>query len=98
MPKVSDAIRLVERDGWFHVRTNGSHRIYIHPDKSGRVHSWSSLPTGTGKGNKRVLTLEVSNAIQVIEKSDNGYAAYVPDLPGCIAMKLFSEEVMPRLG
>ena len=21
----------------------------------------------------------------VIEKSDNGYAAYVPDLPGCIA-------------
>lgn len=21
----------------------------------------------------------------VIEKSDNGYAAYVPDLPGCVA-------------
>ena len=22
----------------------------------------------------------------VIEKSDNGYGAYVPDLPGCVAM------------
>ncbi|MDE2778208.1 MAG: type II toxin-antitoxin system HicA family toxin [Chloroflexota bacterium] len=37
MPKVRDAIRLVEREGWFHARTNGSHRIYAHPDKPGRV-------------------------------------------------------------
>ncbi|MDE2844758.1 MAG: type II toxin-antitoxin system HicA family toxin [Chloroflexota bacterium] len=51
MPKVGDAIRLVERDGWFHVRTNGSHRVYIHPDKPGRVviagRASKDLPTGT---------------------------------------------------
>ncbi len=37
MPKVRDAIRLVERDGWLLVRTRGSHRQYRHPDKPGTV-------------------------------------------------------------
>ena len=37
MPKVGDAIRLVERDGWVLVRTTGSHRQYKHPTKPGTV-------------------------------------------------------------
>ncbi|MYA62430.1 MAG: type II toxin-antitoxin system HicA family toxin [Dehalococcoidia bacterium] len=37
MPKVRDAIRLVERDGWRWVRTRGSHRHYHHPVKPGTV-------------------------------------------------------------
>ncbi|MCY4579154.1 MAG: type II toxin-antitoxin system HicA family toxin [Chloroflexi bacterium] len=37
MPKVRDAIRLVEGDGWYHVRTRGSHRHYKHPLKPGKV-------------------------------------------------------------
>ena len=37
MPKVRDAIRMVERDGWFHVRTRGSHRHFHHPEKPGTV-------------------------------------------------------------
>ena len=37
MPKVREAIRIVEQDGWYHVRTNGSHRIYNHPEKPGMV-------------------------------------------------------------
>ena len=36
-PKVRDAIRLVERDGWRHVRTRGSHRQFRHPRKPGTV-------------------------------------------------------------
>ena len=36
-PRVREAIRIVERDGWFHVRTRGSHRQYKHPEKQGRV-------------------------------------------------------------
>jgi len=35
--KVRDIIRLLERDGWFLVRTKGSHRQYKHPAKPGRV-------------------------------------------------------------
>ena len=37
MPKVREAIRLVEKDGWRLARTHGSHRIYKHPDKLGSV-------------------------------------------------------------
>ena len=37
MPKYRDAIRLVEGDGWYHVRTTGSHRQYHHPVKLGTV-------------------------------------------------------------
>ena len=37
MPKVREAIRLIERDGWFLVRTRGSHRQYKHPVKRGLV-------------------------------------------------------------
>ena len=37
MPKVREAIRLVERDGWYHVRTTGSHRQFHHPVKPGTV-------------------------------------------------------------
>lgn len=35
--KVRDLIRTIERDGWVHVKTKGSHRQYKHPAKPGRV-------------------------------------------------------------
>ena len=37
MPKVRDAIRLLEQHGWSLVRTRGSHRQHRHPDKPGTV-------------------------------------------------------------
>jgi predicted RNA binding protein YcfA (HicA-like mRNA interferase family) len=49
--KVRDVIRLVEADGWVHVRTTGSHRHYRHPTKPGLVtipgHPGHDLPPGT---------------------------------------------------
>jgi len=35
--KVKEAIRMIEDDGWCHVRTRGSHRQYKHPVKKGLV-------------------------------------------------------------
>jgi predicted RNA binding protein YcfA (HicA-like mRNA interferase family) len=35
--KVRDLIRLIEADGWFLVRTTGSHRQFHHPAKPGTV-------------------------------------------------------------
>ena len=35
--KVREAIKLIEEDGWLHVRTHGSHRQYKHPTKKGLV-------------------------------------------------------------
>jgi len=37
VPKVREAIRLIERDGWYLARTRGSHRQYKHPEKAGLV-------------------------------------------------------------
>jgi predicted RNA binding protein YcfA (HicA-like mRNA interferase family) len=35
--KVREVIKLVEGDGWVHVRTRSSHRQYKHPTKPGLV-------------------------------------------------------------
>ena len=37
MPKVREAIEMVEQDGWRLHRQRGSHRIYRHPVKPGIV-------------------------------------------------------------
>jgi predicted RNA binding protein YcfA (HicA-like mRNA interferase family) len=35
--KVRDVVRLLEADGWYLVRTRGSHHQYKHPTKPGLV-------------------------------------------------------------
>jgi predicted RNA binding protein YcfA (HicA-like mRNA interferase family) len=49
--KVREVIQMLDRDGWRHVRTAGSHRQYRHPVKPGTVTVAGSLgadvPTGT---------------------------------------------------
>ena len=51
MPKVREAIRLIEQDGWELVRTKGSHRQYRHSEKPGTVtiagKPSDDLPPGT---------------------------------------------------
>jgi len=49
--RVRDVIKLIENDGWYHVRTRGSHRHYKHPSKPGLVtiagHPGVDMPKGT---------------------------------------------------
>lgn len=35
--KVREVIKMLENDGWYHVRTRGSHRQFNHSSKSGVV-------------------------------------------------------------
>ncbi len=35
--KVKELLKLIEKDGWYLVRTKGSHRQFHHPTKSGTV-------------------------------------------------------------
>lgn len=37
MPKVRDVIKMIEDDGWYLVKTEGDHRQYKHPAKTGRT-------------------------------------------------------------
>ena len=49
--KVRDVIKLIEKDGWYHFSTEGSHRQFKHPTKPGRVtvagHPSKTLAPGT---------------------------------------------------
>jgi len=35
--KVREVLKLLKQDGWYLVTTEGSHRQFKHPSKSGRV-------------------------------------------------------------
>jgi predicted RNA binding protein YcfA (HicA-like mRNA interferase family) len=35
--KVREAIRMIEADGWYLVKSKGGHRQFKHPEKLGRV-------------------------------------------------------------
>jgi predicted RNA binding protein YcfA (HicA-like mRNA interferase family) len=49
--KVRDVIKMIEKDGWYHVRTTGSHRHYRHESKAGIVtipgHPGDDVAAGT---------------------------------------------------
>ncbi|MBI1992938.1 MAG: type II toxin-antitoxin system HicA family toxin [Deltaproteobacteria bacterium] len=48
--KVREVIRLLEADGWRLVVTEGSHRQFKHPTKSGRVTVSGNLGDDMPKG------------------------------------------------
>ena len=52
--KVRDLIKALEQDGWYLVRTKGSHRQFKHPTKTGTVtvagHPGVDMPQGTLNG------------------------------------------------
>jgi predicted RNA binding protein YcfA (HicA-like mRNA interferase family) len=54
--------RIVEQDGWVWKRSKGSHRVYIHPTKYGRViiayHGSKDIPEGTLKSILKQAGLE----------------------------------------
>jgi predicted RNA binding protein YcfA (HicA-like mRNA interferase family) len=62
MPKVRDAIRLIEQDGWKLVRTRGSHRQFKHPAKPGTVtiagNAGNDIARGTWQSILRQARLE----------------------------------------
>jgi predicted RNA binding protein YcfA (HicA-like mRNA interferase family) len=35
--KVREIVKMIEKDGWYRVRTRGSHHQYKHPSKAGLV-------------------------------------------------------------
>lgn len=49
--KAKDLIKLLEEDGWYQVRQNGSHKIFKHPTKKATIpipeHGKTDLKIGT---------------------------------------------------
>lgn len=48
--KLREIIELIERDGWYLVRTKGDHRQYKHPVKKGLVTIAGKLNHELAKG------------------------------------------------
>jgi len=55
--KVRDIVRLIERDGWYWVRTKGSHHQYKHATKPGLV-------TVPGKPNDEMAVGTLNNVLK----------------------------------
>ena len=81
--KVRDLPRMIQADGWRHVRTTGSHRHFRHPAKANVVtvpgHASDDVPAGTLKAVLRSAGLdeEQMNATYAVifEKAENNWAA-----------------------
>ena len=55
--KVRELIRMIEKDGWFHVATRGRHRQFKHAIKRGRV-------TVPGKQNDELAPGTLNNILK----------------------------------
>ncbi len=60
--KYRELIKLVEQDGWYYLRTTGSHAQYKHPTKPGLVtivvKPGKDAPIGTAKSILKQAGLE----------------------------------------
>jgi predicted RNA binding protein YcfA (HicA-like mRNA interferase family) len=60
--KYRDLVKLIEADGWYLKRTNGSHQIYKHPRKPQTLvvayHGTKDIPDGTVKSILKLAGLE----------------------------------------
>ncbi len=47
---VRKLIKLIEDDGWYHIKTKGSHRQFKHPTRKGKVTVSGKMGTNVPKG------------------------------------------------
>ncbi|MHB8213464.1 MAG: type II toxin-antitoxin system HicB family antitoxin [Vulcanimicrobiaceae bacterium] len=86
--RVRDALRHLAEDGWVLVVTRGSHRQFKHPTKAGRV----TVPGREGDE----LKVEMKYPV-IIERGEQNFSAYVPDLPGCVSTGATLEETQENI-
>jgi predicted RNase H-like HicB family nuclease/predicted RNA binding protein YcfA (HicA-like mRNA interferase family) len=90
--KVRDLIKLIEQDGWYHVRTTGSYRHDYHATKTGTVTGPTRQRCSRRHSKQRDEAGRIEEMTQalkyavVFERSEDGYGAFVPGLPGCITV------------
>jgi predicted RNA binding protein YcfA (HicA-like mRNA interferase family) len=68
--KVKAAISVIEDDGWYLVRTRGSHRQYKHPVKSGLVTIAGKLSDDLASGTANSILKQAQLKGQKAEETD----------------------------
>jgi predicted RNA binding protein YcfA (HicA-like mRNA interferase family) len=69
--KVKEAIVLLENDGWYLVRTRGSHRQYKHPVKSGLVTIAGKLSEDLASGTANSILKQAQLKGSKIDETDS---------------------------
>jgi predicted RNase H-like HicB family nuclease/predicted RNA binding protein YcfA (HicA-like mRNA interferase family) len=104
--KVRDVLKLLKEDGLYLVATEGSHRQYKHARKPGRVTVPGKLKEWFAdrhaeQHNEAGWIEEIGEQRMryaiVIERAESNFAAYVPDLPGCVATGKTVEETEEQI-
>ena len=94
--KVRDAIKLIETDGWVLKRTRSDPPRLCASHEAGdssRARSpWFRCCDRHAFEYPETGGIEMRYAV-VIEKTETGYSAYVPDLPGCVSVGRTREEM-----
>jgi predicted RNA binding protein YcfA (HicA-like mRNA interferase family) len=68
--KVKIAIEMIEDDGWYLVRTRGSHRQYKHSTKSGLVTIAGKLSDDLASGTTNSILKQAQLKVQKIIEPD----------------------------
>ena len=77
--------------GWKILRQRGSHEIWGKPGESTRI-------VVAGKDSDTVPVGAVSAYVVIFERAeDGGWGAYLPDLPGVVALGATRDEVSERI-
>jgi predicted RNase H-like HicB family nuclease/predicted RNA binding protein YcfA (HicA-like mRNA interferase family) len=105
--KIREILKLLRDDGWYLIVTEGSHRQFKHSEKLGRTtvsgHPNDDIHPKTLKSilnqagllkNREPTRMQYA---MIIEKGDENYSGYFPDLPGCIATGKTLEELKQRM-
>ncbi len=97
--KIRDVVRLVEDDGWFPVRTRGSHRQYHHRSSLAPSPLPASGPGFAPQDSEQYsetsrTTVKFMQYTIIIERGSKNFSAYVPDFPGCVAAADTEEETV----
>ena len=83
-----ELISQLEAVGWIKDRQKGSHAVYKHPQRNGRIivpMHLGDLPKGTLNDILKKAGFEtmIEYPIVLEKESDGRYSVYAPDLPGC---------------
>lgn len=100
--KIQELIARLEADGWFQVRQKGRKSSAVPPPVQARDgHGGREAESGSAAWNSEQHPQasgleEVKSGMEylvVIEEGATSFGAYVPDLPGCVAVGATRDEV-----
>jgi predicted RNase H-like HicB family nuclease len=82
-------IKRLLKGGWYLDRQSGSHRQYRHDTKRGLYHcrrTGNQFADWDVQEHHETGGMEIVKYAFVVERGPSSWGAYVPDLPGCVAV------------